>query len=290
MKYWLDGKIVNEQKAKIPLLTHSLHYGSAVFEGIRFYKTDNGSAVFRLRDHLKRLFYSAEVMGMKLPFSIKKTEEAVLETIRVNRFQEGYIRPLIYFGNKMGLDPQGADVHLVIAAWPWGKYLNDKVRVKISSFIRIHHDSTDVRAKISGHYVNSILATSQARRVGFDEALLLDVNKKVAEGAGENIFFVKNNNIITPKSGSILPGLTRDTVMILVKEMGYKVIEKSITPSDLKNFDEAFFTGTAAEVTMIKSIDKHIFKQFTVSEQIKEKYDLVVRGQDKKYKKWLTKI
>ncbi|MBA4318953.1 MAG: branched chain amino acid aminotransferase [Flavobacterium sp.] len=290
MKVWLDKKIIEEKEAKLPLLTHSLHYGSAVFEGIRFYNTDRGPAIFRLKDHINRLFYSASVIDLK--FIVKKSEimKAVSEVARINKLTDGYIRPIGYFGSKMGLDPKTATTHIAITAWPWGKYLNDKVKVKVSKIMRIHPKSLNVNAKISGHYTNSILATQEARKQGYDEALLLDYKGFISEGPGENIFFVKNSALYTPKEGNILSGITRKSVITIAKNLDINVIQKNIKPQEIKFFDEAFFTGTAAEITLISSINKKKFKEYKIGELIRDEYQNIVHGKNNKYKNWLTYV
>lgn len=288
---WLDGGFIKADKASVPLLTHSLHYGSGVFEGIRAYKTERGTAVFRLKDHVKRLFFSATTIGVKIPYSPKQIEEAILTLVKRNSLEEGYIRPLAFYGQRMGLYPIGAPVHIAIACWPWGKYLaKERVDVKISKFMRLHPASSVMGAKISGHYSNSILASLEAKKAGFDEALLLDHKGNVAEGPGENIFFVKGKTIYTPKKEAILPGLTRDSVITIAKDLGYKVVEKDIKPSEIKSFDEAFFTGTAVEVCPIAKIDNNKFLKSDASSKIREVYMDVVKGKAKKYSKWLTTI
>ncbi len=291
---WLNGQLVPFAKAQIHVLNHSLHYGSGVFEGIRFYQTSKGPAVFRLKDHLDRLAHSAEVMGMKINFNQKELIFAVSEVIKRNQLKEGYIRPLIFFGERMGLNPQGAPVNVLIAAWPWGKYLEkESVKVKISSLKRIHPDSSVMTAKICGHYANSILASLEAKKAGFDEALFLDCYGNIAEGPGENIFFVKNQKIYTPQIGTILPGLTRDSLMSLAKDNGFSINEKSIKPKELKKFDEAFFTGTAAEVNAIGRIDEVIFQdegEGPVTKKLREAYFELVHGENQKYQNWLTWI
>lgn len=289
---WLDGKFVRGEKATIPLLTHSLHYGSAVFEGIRFYNTKDGPAVFRLNDHIKRLFYSAKIMGMKIPYTEKEVYEATLKLIIKNRITSGYIRPIVFYGSKMGLDPRGADVRIAIACWPWGKYLDKEVvRVKISPLMRIHPKSSIMGAKISGHYANSILATIDAKKKGYDEALLLDYRGNIAEGPGENIFFVKGKTIVTPPVDSILPGITRDTIKTLARDLGYKIVEKNIKPSDIGKFDEAFFTGTAAEITAIGKIDTTKVgagHEGVVTKNIRESYHRLVHGELSSHRNWLA--
>lgn len=292
LKIWFNGRFINWKEAKIHILTHSLHYGSAVFEGIRCYKTKKGSAVFRLDEHIKRLFYSARVLGMEICFSPKKIKEVILKTIKVNKLKECYIRPIAFYGEKMGLNPQGASVNLAIAVFPFKAYLGEKpIRVKISKYIRIHPKSTICDAKISGHYINSILATLEIKKAGFDETLLLDFNGYLAEGPGENIFIIKNNQIFTPSKDNILPGITRDTVIKIAKDLGYKVIEKKIKPTELKFIDEAFFTGTATEICPIIQIDKILInkgKEGGVTKKIKETYKRIVKGEENKYLNWLT--
>lgn len=292
-KIWLDGKFVDLEKAKIHVLTHTLHYGGGAFEGIRAYETDKGPAVFRLKDHIKRLFYSAKVLGMKIPFSPKEIENAILKLIKINKVKECYIRPIAFYGyGKMVLNPKGAPVNLAIAIWPWEKLLGEKpVKVKISSYIRIHPKSTVVDAKICGHYVNSILATLEAQKAGFDEALFLDYEGFVAEGPGENIFIVKDKKIFTPEKGSILPGITRDTVLKICSDLGITAKEKRISLEELKNADEAFFVGTAAEITPIAKINDTLINNGKVGEitqKIRKLYQRIIHGKEKKYLYWLT--
>lgn len=291
---WMDGAFIKGEQATVPLLTHSLHYGSAVFEGIRFYETAKGPAVFRLNDHIKRLFYSAKVVGMKIPFTQKELVDAILELIEKNKLTSGYIRPIVFYGSKMGLDPCGADVRVAIACWPWGKYLEKEVvKVKTSPYMRIHPKSSVMTSKISGHYANSILATIDAKKQGYDEALLLDYKGNIAEGPGENIFFVKGDTLVTPPAGSILPGLTRDTIMTIARNLGYKIVEKNIKPNDIIKFDEAFFTGTAAELTAIGTIGAVKIgagKEGGVTRKIRETYHRLVRGELPRHEKWLAYV
>ncbi|MCR4322918.1 MAG: branched-chain amino acid transaminase [Candidatus Azambacteria bacterium] len=291
---WLDGGIIPLEKATVPLLTHSLHYGSAVFEGIRFYNTGHGPAVFRLHDHIARLFFSAKTMGMRIPFSQKTIEQAILALIKKNGLTSGYIRPLVYYGEKMGLSPTDAPLHVAIACWPWGKYLTkETVAVKISSFMRVHPRTSVMTAKISGNYANSVLASLEAHREGYDEALFLDYKGNIAEGPGENIFFVKGKTVVTPPEGSILPGITRNSLMAIAKDLGYTIKEQTIKPKDLKKFDEAFFTGTAVEVNGIGKIDDVIFnkgKEGQITKHIRETYAQIVSGALPRYKKWLAYI
>lgn len=292
---WFNNKLVKWDEAKVHLLTHSLHYGSAAFEGIRFYNTERGPAVFRLKEHIDRFLNSAEVLGMKLPFSKNQLIKTTLNLIKKNKIKQGYIRPIAFFGyGKMGLSPIGVPLNVAIAVWPWGRYLEkDIVKVKTSSFCRLFPKSGVMGAKISGHYFNSILATLEAKKFGFDEALLLDYKGFVAEGPGENIFIVKNKKIITPKKRTILPGITRQTVITLAKDLGYKVVEKNIKLPELKRADECFFVGTAAEVSPIGQIDKvKICKGEIgpITRELQELYKLVVTDKIKKYQKWLTYI
>jgi len=300
---WMDGKLVLWKNAKVHVLTHSLHYGSGVFEGIRCYNTIKGSAVFRLKEHVDRLFRSAKVVNMKVPFSKKQISNAILKLLKKNKIKACYIRPIIFYGyGMMGLDIRKAPVNVAIIVWPWGKYLGESVKVKVSSFIRIHPYSTDASAKITGHYINSILAGLEARKQGYHEALLLDYKGDVAEGPGENFFFIKNNlfkkkvdqkgkikaTIYTPKLGNILPGITRDAVKKIAKELKLKVVEKDLHVNEIKKADEAFFTGTAAEITPISKIDKTKLKIGPITKQIQEKFYKIVNAQDKKYIKWLS--
>lgn len=288
---WLDGKLVPLKKATVPLLTHSLHYGSAVFEGIRFYQTPKGPAIFRLSEHVDRLLLSARVLAMPVKYSKAELMRAIIATVKKNKLPAGYIRPIIYYGEKMGLNPTGAPLHIAIAAWPWGSYLGDKpVSVKTSSYIRIHPDSVETKAKVSGYYVNSIYATLEAHKSGFHEALLLDHNGNVAEGPGENIFMVKRGKLYTPPLGTILPGITRNTIIALARELKISVTEKKLKLSDLKSADELFFCGTAAEVTSIGKLDA---KKFTkapgpITSRIRAHYLNVVHGNTPQHQQWLT--
>lgn len=291
---WKNGIFIPLSKATVPLLTHSLHYGSAVFEGIRFYNTARGPAAFRLRDHIARLFFSAKTMGMRIPFSQKTLESAILALIKKNELTSGYIRPLVYYGEKMGLLPMGAPLHVAIACWPWGKYLTkETVAVKTSSFMRVHPRTSVMNAKISGNYANSILASLEAHQKGYDEALFLDHKGNIAEGPGENIFFVKGKTISTPLEGSILPGITRNSIMTIAKDLSYTVKEQTIKPKDLKKFDEAFFCGTAVEVNGIGKIDGIIFnkgKEGPTTKHLRETYAEIVAGALPRYTKWLRVI
>ena len=289
---WLNGKLVKWEDAKVHVLIHALHYGSAVFEGIRFYKTDKGPAVFRLKEHMARLLKSAKVFNMKIPFTQEQLEEATLETIRKNKIDAGYIRPIAFFGyGKMGLNPEGAPVDVAIAVWPWGSYLGEEaVKVKISKYMRIHPKSLISDAKVSGHYVNSILASLEAKEAGYQECLLLDYTGNIAEGPGENFFLIKKGKLYTPQLGNILPGITRDSIMKIAKDLGYDSEEKVISVKDAKSADECFYTGTAAEVTGIRQIDDVQIGNgnYPITKKLKTAFLDVVQGRNKKYEGWLS--
>lgn len=292
---WMNDKLVNWDEAKVHVLTHSLHYGSAVFEGIRCYNTSNGKAIFRLNDHIKRLMKSAKFLQMNVPYSNEILLNAVVKTVQANEVSECYIRPIIYYGyGVMGLNPSKAPVDVSIAVWPWNNYLGDNPsKVMASSYIRIHPDSTNVKAKVSGHYVNSIIANLEAKDHGFDEALLLDYMDHVAEGPGENIFIVKDNVIYTPELGSILPGITRKTVIRLAKDLGYDVVKGELELIDVIDADEVFFTGTAAEVHPIIQVDDTVINNGKIGEvtiKLKKMYSDVVHGKLDTYNYWLTYI
>jgi len=295
-KIWLNGNFVNWEDAQIHILTHTLHYGSGIFEGIRAYKTERGSAVFRLKDHIKRLFYSAKILEMKIPFSLNEIQQAILKLIKINKIEECYIRPISFFGyGKMGLSPKGAPVNLAIALWPWENYLGDKpIKVGISKYIRIHPQSTVVDAKICGHYVNSILASLETQKQNVQEVLLLDANGYVAEAPGANIFIVKNKKLLTPPLGSIFPGITRDSILKIAKDLNIKTEEKKLSLKDVKSADEAFFTGTATEVCPIGWIDNVMIikdeKTGEITKKLKHFYDKVIHGKERKYFKWLNFI
>jgi branched-chain amino acid aminotransferase len=292
-KIWLNGKLTDWQNAQVHVLSHALHYGSGVFEGIRFYQTQDGPAIFRLKEHVARLFYSAKVLEMKIPYSQKEVSAAIIKTVKVNKVKAGYIRPLAFFDyGKMGLNPVGSPVSFAIACWPWASYLGGKpIRVKTSKFIRLHPDSVVGDAKVCGHYVNSILASLEIKKAKFDEALFLDHRGFVAEGPGENIFFLKNGVLHTPNLGSILAGITRDAIVILAKDLGVKTKEGNYKLKDFYSADEVFFTGTAAEVQPIGSLDNKKIGKGQVgafSSQLRENFLATVAGEKLKHKKWLT--
>ncbi len=292
---WMDGKFVAWKNATIHLITHTFHYGAGAFEGVRFYDTPNGTAVFRLKDHTKRLFYSAKAIGVKMPYSQKAINEAILTLLKKNKVKGGYIRPIVWYGaGHMGVNPINAPVNVAIASWPWGAYLaHESIKMMTSSFIRIHPKSTVSDAKINGHYANSIQAILEVKKKGYDEALFLDYKGNVAEGAAENVFMVKKNVLITPPKGSILPGITRESIMTVAKGLGYKVQEKTIKLKDLYAADEVFLTGTAAEVTPVRLIDKKKIgsgKPGPVTKALNVAFMDIVQGKNPKYKKWLTYV
>lgn len=292
---WMDGEFVSWEEAKIHVISHALHYGSGVFEGTRFYPTDSGSAIFRLEEHTKRLFYSASSINLPINFSEEEVNKATKETVEKNQVESGYIRPLAFFGEgKMGLRPEGAVPHLIIACWPWGKYLADRpIHVKISQFIRIHPQSLVSDAKVTGHYVNSILAVQEVVPQGYDEALLLDFEGNIAEGPGENLFLVKDGQLHAPRLGTILAGITRSTIIQLAEDLGIKTTERTIRPEEIWESDEAFYTGTAAEVTSIGEVDEKKIGDGTegpITKKLREAYFDVVTGKNEKYKNWLTEV
>lgn len=291
---YLDGEFVHWDKANVHVLTHSLHYGGAVFEGIRVYETEKGPAIFRMEEHTKRLLYSAKALKMKVPYSENELNEITLELVRKNKLKHGYIRPILFHGQKMGLNPIGSPLHIAIACWPWGKYLSeDPIKVKISSFVRIHPESSVTDAKISGHYANSIMAVLEIAGTKYQEALLLDYKGNVAEGPGENFFMVKDGVISTPSLGTILSGITRSTILQLAKDLKIPLKERTIKPKEIFTADEAFFTGTAAEVTPIASIDDYVLnkgKEGPITAQLKKAYMEVVHGRNKKYDRYLSYV
>ena len=296
---WLDGKLIPWRDANTHVLTHSLHYGMSVFEGVRAYDTGRGTAIFRLEDHTRRLFNSAHIFQMDVPYDQDTINEAHKEVVRSNNLESAYIRPLVYYGSeKMGISPKGAKVHVAIGAWAWGAYLGEEslkqgIRVKTSSYTRHHVNVSMVRAKASGHYVNSILANNEAIADGYDEALLLDTEGYVSEGAGENLFIVKNGKVYTPELSSCLEGITRDSVVTLARELGISIEEKRITRDEVYCADEAFFTGTAAEVTPIRELDNRkigIGSRGPVTERIQSAYFDAVNGRNPKHEDWLSFI
>ena len=295
-KIWMDGKLVNWNDATVHVLTHALHYGSGVFEGIRAYKTEQGTAVFRLKDHVDRLFNSAKILRMDIPYNKEEITKAIKETIKVNKLDSCYIRPLVYRGfKKLGLNPFACPVQVMIAAWEWGAYLGEEALAKgikaiISSWQRSHINSTSAKAKICGNYINSIFANMEAVESGVEEAILLDSNGYVAEGPGENIFWVKDGIVFTPPLTSVLEGITRKTVIKIASDMNFKIKEEFIARDVLYLADEAFFAGSAAELTPIREIDHHSIgsgSRGPVSKQLQEKLFDVFKGKEKQYNAWL---
>ena len=296
---WYDGKLVPWRDATTHVLTHSLHYGLSVFEGVRAYRTAHGTAIFRLEDHTKRLFNSAHIYQMKIPFSREAISEAQIEVVRRNELESCYIRPLVFYGSeKMGVSPRGASVHVAIAAWPWGAYLGEEalkqgIRVKISSFARQHVNVTMPRAKIASTYANSILANAEALDHGYDEAILLDTQGFVAEGAGENLFVVRDGVLIEPDIACALTGITRASIHQIAADLDLRVESRRLTRDDLYIADEAFFTGTAAEVTPIREIDGRQIgagERGPITTQIQKAFFDAVSGKTPKYHHWLSKV
>ncbi|MCU0951272.1 MAG: branched-chain amino acid transaminase [Burkholderiaceae bacterium] len=296
---WYDGKLVPWRDATTHVLTHSLHYGLAIFEGVRAYNTPEGPAIFRLQDHTERLFNSARIFMMQMPFTQQQLNEAQREVVRANKLESCYLRPLAFYGSeKMGVSPKGAQVHVSIAAWPWGAYLGEEglakgIRVKTSSYQRHHINVSMVRSKTAGHYVNSILANMEAVNHGYDEALLLDTQGFVAEGAGENLFIIRDGKIFEPNMVSGLIGITRRTVIELAADLGYAVTQMPMTRDDVYLADEAFFTGTAAEVTPIRELDGRVIGKGSrgpITEKIQSLFFDVVNGRNAKYRHWLTNV
>ncbi len=298
-KIWMNGSFVKWDDARVHILTHSLHYGTGVFEGIRCYKADSGPAVFRLQEHVDRLFDSAHILQMEMPFTRGSVTEAILETIRVNKIDACYIRPLAYIGyGAMGVFPKENPVEMSIAVWPWGSYLGDEgvkngIRTKISSFCRPHVNATMVRAKTTANYANSLLAKREALKDGYDEAVLLDSDGYVAEGSGENVFMVRKGMIKTPPLTSILEGITRDTVMQLAAQRGMRLVEERFTRDEFYVADEAFFTGTAAEITPIREVDNRAIgpgKPGPVTKELQAAFFEIVHGRDSRHAHWLTPV
>lgn len=296
---WYDGKLVPWREATTHVLTHTLHYGMGVFEGVRAYKTPKGTAVFRLQAHTERLFRSAHILGMPMPYSPETINQAVCRVVRENRLESAYIRPMCFYGaESMGLHAEGLKVHAIIAAWPWGAYLGEEgqkngIRVRTSSYSRHHVNVAMCRAKANGHYINSMLAVQEARACGYDEALLLDTQGYVAEGSGENIFLVHAGQLYTPELTAALDGITRDTVIRLAQEIGLVVREKPITRDEVYAADEAFFTGTAAEVTPIRELDGRAIgtgKRGPITEKLQAMYFDLVHGRNGLHPEWLTLV
>ncbi len=303
-KIWMDGQMVDWREAKIHVLTHTLHYGCGAFEGVRAYHAQGGTAIFRLEEHTERLFNSAKILRMKIPFTPQEVMDAQCAVIRENKLESGYLRPLTWIGDKkLGVSPKGNTIHLMVAAWPWGAYLGEDgmkrgIRVKTSSYTRHHVNITMIHAKAVSNYTNSILANMEATDEGYDEALLLDPQGFASEGAGENLFVVRKGVVYTPNSSAgALNGITRNTVMAICDDLGIEVKEKAITRDEIYISDEAFFTGTAAEVTPIRELDRielgkdgYIGSRGPITEKIQTAFFDIVNGRNPKYAHWLTRV
>jgi len=296
---WYDGEMVPWREATTHVLTHTLHYGMGAFEGERAYKTDNGTAIFRLQEHTDRLFRSCKILGMKIPFGKDEINEATKQAVRDNNLESAYIRPMVFYGSEgMGLRADNLKVHVIVAAWSWGAYLGADgiekgIRIKTSSFTRHHVNISMCKAKANGQYINSMLALQEALNDGYDEALLLDTEGFVAEGSGENIFIVRNGILYTPELTSALEGITRDTIFQLAKDEGLEIREKRITRDEVYVADEAFFTGTAAEVTPIRELDNRPIgngSRGPITEKLQSLYFDQVHGRRKEYPEWLSHI
>jgi branched-chain amino acid aminotransferase len=296
---WFDGEMVDWREAKVHVLTHTLHYGMGVFEGVRAYKAEQGTAIFRLQAHTDRLFDSAHIMQMKMPFDKETINEAQRAAVRENNLESAYIRPMCFYGSEgMGIRADNLRVHVMVAAWEWGAYLGQEalqngIRIRTSSYTRHHVNISMCKAKANGHYINSMLALQEAVTDGYDEAMLLDNEGYVAEGSGENIFLVKDNIIYTPDLTSALNGITRNTIFALATEAGYELREKRITRDEVYIADEAFFTGTAAEVTPIREVDNRTIGSGScgpVTKKLQTMYFDVVHGRLKMHPDWLTLV
>ncbi len=299
-KIWMDGEMVEWRDAKIHVLSHTLHYGCGAFEGVRAYKTVDGTAIFRLQEHTDRLFNSAKILRMNIPFTKEQVNEAQKAVVKANNLEGGYLRPLTWIGSqKLGVSPKGNQIHLMVAAWAWGAYLGEEgmkrgIRVKTSSYTRHHVNITMTQAKAVSNYTNSILANMEATDDGYDEALLLDSSGFVSEGAGENVFVVKDGKVYTPDlSAGALNGITRNTVMHICADLGIELVQKRITRDEIYIADEAFFTGTAAEVTPIRELDRvqiGIGSRGPITEKVQAAFFDIVNGRNPKYAHWLTKV
>jgi len=296
---WLDGEMVPWREAKVHVLTHTLHYGMGVFEGVRAYETEDGPAIFRLNDHTDRLFNSAKIMRMDIPFEKDELNEVQKAVVRENNLNSAYLRPMCFYGSEgMGLRADNLKVHTMVAAWEWGAYLGadnmtNGIRIKTSSFTRHHVNITMCKAKANGNYINSMLALREALDDGYDEALLLDTEGYVAEGSGENFFVVKNGVIYTPDLTSALDGITRQTLLRLANDLGIEIVEKRMTRDEVYIADEAFFSGTAAEVTPIRELDRRPIGSGTrgpITEKLQSLYFDIVQGRNAEYSDWLTRV
>ena len=299
-KIWMDGQMVDWRDAKIHVLTHTLHYGCGAFEGVRAYNGAKGTAIFRLEDHTDRLFNSAKILRMNIPFTKEQVNEAQKAVVRENKLESCYLRPLTWIGDrKLGVPPKGNEIHLMVAAWAWGAYLGEEgmkrgIRVKTSSYTRHHVNITMTQAKAVSNYTNSIMANTEALDDGYDEALLLDASGFVSEGSGENVFIIKNGVVYTPDlSAGALNGITRNTILHICKDLGIELVQKRITRDEVYIADEAFFTGTAAEVTPTRELDRIEIGQGSrgpVTEKIQSAFFDIVNGRNPKYAHWLTKV
>ncbi|MCK5889817.1 MAG: branched-chain amino acid transaminase [Methylococcales bacterium] len=294
---WMDGKWVEWREAKVHVLTHTLHYGAGVFEGLRAYHAEQGTAIFKLQEHTDRLYRSAHILNMGIPFSKEEINQAHREAVSKNNLDSAYIRSMCFYGSEgMGLRADNLKVHVMIAAWEWGAYLGDDsmekgIRIRTSSYTRNHVNSTMCKAKANGNYINSILALQEALSTGYDEALLLDHEGFVAEGSGENIFIIRNGKIYTPETTSALEGITRDTLMTIAQENGFEVIEKRISRDEVYVAEEAFFTGSAAEVTPIREYDERMIgdgKRGPITKKLQSLYFDYVHGRKDDHKEWLS--
>ncbi len=296
---WMDGEMLPWREAKVHVLTHTLHYGMGVFEGVRAYKAKKGTAIFRLNTHTHRLFHSAHILGMKIPYDAETVIQAQIDAIRQNQLEAGYLRPMAFYGSEgMGIRADNLKVHLIVAAWQWGSYLGDEnltngIRVRVSSYTRHHVNTSMCRAKANGHYINSMLALQEAIETGYDEALLLDTNGFVMEGSGENVFIIRDNVVYTPDLTSALDGITRKTVARIIADEGLELVEKRITRDEIYICDEAFFTGTAAEVTPIRELDNRQIGhggRGPITEKIQSRFFDAVHGRIPEYEAWLTYV
>ena len=299
-KIWMDGQMVDWRDAKIHVLSHTLHYGCGAFEGVRAYKTEQGTAIFRLQEHTQRLFNSAKILRMNIPFALEEVMQAQKDVVRLNNLESCYLRPLTWIGSqKLGVSPKGNTIHIMVAAWAWGAYLGEEglkrgIRVKTSSYTRHHVNITMTQAKAVSNYTNSILANMEALDDGYDEALLLDASGFVSEGAGENMFVVKDGVVYTPDlSAGALNGITRNTIFHICKDLGIELVQKRITRDEVYISDEAFFTGTAAEVTPIRELDRIEIgagSRGPITEKIQAAFFDIVGGRNPKYASWLSLV
>ena len=296
---WQDGKMVPWREAQTHVLTHTLHYGMGVFEGVRAYKAEKGTAIFRLKEHTTRLFRSAHILGMKIPYDQDTVSQAQIDAVTQNNLEACYIRPMAFYGSEgMGIRADNLSTHLIVAAWEWGSYLGEEnmqkgIRVRVSSYTRHHVNVSMCRAKANGHYINSMLALQEAIDTGYDEALLLDTSGFVMEGSGENLFIIRDGVIYTPDLTSALDGITRNTVNKIIEDEGLKLVEKRITRDEIYICDEAFFTGTAAEVTPIRELDNRQIGNGTrgpITERIQTRFFDAVHGRIPEYEGWLTYV